>query len=50
MNPQGRVALERVRDIEWLESLDAALAAARQRGRMIVVKPAGQGIGVKDDW
>jgi hypothetical protein len=39
-----------VLDIEWREHFDEALAEARRLGRMLVVKPAGQGIGVKDDW
>ena len=37
-------------DIEWMEHFDDAVAEARRLKRMIVVKPAGQGIGVKDDW
>lgn len=37
-------------DIEWMEHLDDAFAEAKRLQRLIVVKPAGQGIGVKDDW
>lgn len=37
-------------DIDWRDHFDEALSEARRRKRMIVVKPAGQGIGAKDDW
>jgi len=37
-------------DIEWLDHIDDAFAEARRRNRLVVVKPAGQGIGIKDDW
>ena len=41
---------QEIRDIQWLDHFDDALVEARRRNRLVVVKPAGQGIGIKDDW
>jgi len=38
-----------IADIQWTESFDAAMEMARQMRRMVVAKPAGQGLLFKGD-
>jgi hypothetical protein len=39
-----------LQDILWLTSFEAAREEARQKGRLLVVKPLGQGLVFPDCW
>ncbi|WP_280523988.1 hypothetical protein [Enhygromyxa salina] len=39
-----------IADIDWLESLDSAIPRAQQQGKLIVLKPLGQGLSCEQHW